>query len=116
MALNETKGICSWEEAAMQGHVNSRHNLGKVELTAGNFDCAVRHFLISAKMGFKESLDGIRVMFASGYATKAQYAEALAGYQDADEEMKSPQRDEAVRLGLTGRVHTERVFKDLDED
>jgi len=114
VALDKTKGIRYWEKAAMQGHVNSRHNLGKVELIAGNFDRAVRHFLISAKMGFKQSLDGIRMMVAEGYARKAQYAEALAGYQDAEEGMKSPQRDEAVRLGLTGRVHTERMFKNLD--
>ncbi|EJK56840.1 hypothetical protein THAOC_23189, partial [Thalassiosira oceanica] len=32
-----------------------------------------------------------------GQATKAQYAEALLGYRDAVEEMKSPQREEAKR-------------------
>ena len=33
-----------------------------------------------------------------GLTTKAQYAEALRGYQDALEETKSPQREEARGL------------------
>ena len=33
-------------------------------------------------------------------AIRAQYAEALKGYGDAVEEMKSPQREEAKRLGI----------------
>ena len=37
-------------------------------------------------------------MLADGMATKAQYAEALKGYQDAVEEMKSPERDAALRF------------------
>ena len=40
-------------------------------------------------MGNKESLDAIRKKFVRGQATKVQYAEALRGYQDAVEEMKS---------------------------
>ena len=38
-------------------------------------------------------------MFMRGDATKAHYAEALKGYQDAVEEMKSHDRDEVKRLG-----------------
>ena len=34
-----------------------------------------------------------------GIATKEQYTEALKGYQDAVEETKSHDRDEAKRLG-----------------
>ena len=37
--------------------------------------------------------------FMAGDATKEQYAEALRGYQDAVEEMKSHDRDEVKRLG-----------------
>ena len=37
----------------------------------------------------------VKKMFMGGHATKAQYAEALKGYGDAAEEMKSPQREEA---------------------
>jgi len=51
--------------------------------------------MISAKMGHERSLNGMKVMFMEGHATKAQYAEALKGYQTALEETKSPQREEA---------------------
>ena len=94
------RGIRHWQLAAMKGHVTSRHNLGAVEFNAGNYDLAVQHFLISAKMGYEGSLNAIKKMFKEGHATKAQYAEALLGYQDAVEEMKSPQREEAKRLGF----------------
>ena len=36
-------------------------------------------------------------MFTTGLATKEQYAEALKGYQNAVEEMKSNDRDQAKR-------------------
>ncbi|EJK45553.1 hypothetical protein THAOC_35828, partial [Thalassiosira oceanica] len=46
-------------------------------------------------MGHEGSLTKIKDMFMKGHATKAQYAEALRGYQNALEETKSPQREEA---------------------
>ena len=88
-----------WQQAAMKGDARSRHNLGFVEDDDGNDELAAQHWMISAKMGVEESLDNIREMFKEGLVTKARYAEALLGYQDAVEEMKSPQREEAKRLG-----------------
>ena len=84
----------------MQGHVFSRRNLGVIEFQEGNHEVAIEHFMISAKMGDDDSLNEIKKMFKVGDATKAQYAEALLGYRDAVEEMKSPQREEAKRLGV----------------
>ena len=55
----------------------------------------MRHYLIAVKMGFKASVDLIKKMFMGGMATKEQYAQALKGYQDAVEETKSHDRDEA---------------------
>ena len=89
-----------WTEAAMQGHVQSRYNLGHYEGEKGNYDRAVRHLLISAKMGHKRSVEMIKQSFKAGFATKEQYAEALKVYQDAVEEMKSHDRDEANRLEI----------------
>ncbi|EJK59052.1 hypothetical protein THAOC_20775 [Thalassiosira oceanica] len=86
-----------YTKAAMQGHVQARHNLGIVEKRKGNIIRSVRHWMISAKMGHKDSVDK-RMFMVGGFATKAQYAEALKGYQDAVEEMKSPDRDEAAKL------------------
>ena len=50
-------------------------------------------------MGDEDSPGAIKDMFMAGAATKEQYAQALKGYQDAVEEMKSNDRDEAKRLG-----------------
>ena len=38
-----------------------------------------------------------------GLATKAEYADALRGFQSAVEVMRSPDRDEALALGI-GRI------------
>ena len=64
----------------------------------GNHERGVRHFLISAKMGDKNSLDAVKKMFMVGVATKEQYTQAVKGHQDAVEEMKSHDRDEAKRI------------------
>ena len=98
---DKPRGIRHWQQAAMKGHAKSRHNLGNVEYQNGNCEPAVQHLMISAKMGCEDSLNSIKGMFMKGRATKAQYAEALRGYGDAAEEMKSHQREEAkTRLGF----------------
>ena len=96
---DEAKAVEFFTKAAIRGHVEARHTLGFIEKEKGNGDRAVRHCMISAKMGYEDSLENIKRMFKAGFATKDQYAEALRGYQDAVEEMKSHDRDEAKRLG-----------------
>ncbi|EJK54268.1 hypothetical protein THAOC_26124 [Thalassiosira oceanica] len=97
---DKPRGVRLWQQAAMKGHVFSRHNLGIIEFKNGNCALAMQHLMISAKMGLEKSLNNIKKMFVRGQATKAQYAEALRGYGDAAEEMKSHQREEAKTLGL----------------
>ena len=97
---DKPRGIHHWQQAAMKGHAVSRHNLGVDEYESGNHQVALQHLMISVKMGFEESLNAIEEMFTEGHATKAQYSEALLAYRDAVEEMKSPQREEAKRLGI----------------
>ncbi|EJK48074.1 hypothetical protein THAOC_33160, partial [Thalassiosira oceanica] len=96
---DNARAVEFWTKAAMRGHAGSRYNLGWLEGNKGNHNRAVRHYLISAKMGERDSVENMKRSFMGGFATKEQYAEALKGYQDAVEEMKSPQRDEAMRLG-----------------
>ena len=93
-------GTRYWQQGAMKGDVDSRHNHGAVEDEHGNHQLALQHYMISAKMGYQYSLNNIKLLFAEGHATKAQYAEALLGYRDAVEGMKSRQREEARRLGV----------------
>ena len=96
---DKPRGVHHWQQASMKGDMQSRHNLGYYECcNNGNYELGVQHWMISAKMGHEKSLDCIKLMFKEGHATKAQYAEALVGYRDAVEEMKSPQREEAKRL------------------
>ena len=97
---DKAKAAEYYTKAAMKGHVQSRHNLGYIEGQKGNCDRAVRHWLISAKMGHKDSLEKIKKMFMAGLATKEQYTEALKGYQDAVEEMKSHDREKAKAFGM----------------
>ena len=97
---DKPRGTQHWQQAAMKGQVQSRHNLGFVESVNGNYELALQHRMIFAKMGYEESLNYIKGMFMHGLATKAQYSEALRGYQNAMQEMKSPQREEAKRIGV----------------
>ena len=97
---DQPRGMRHLQRAALKGNAMSRHCLGFVEFEEGNYELAVQHYMITAKMGYDVSLNAIKNMFTKGLATKAQYVEALRGYQDAVEEMKSPQREEAKRLGM----------------
>ncbi|EJK76507.1 hypothetical protein THAOC_01728 [Thalassiosira oceanica] len=87
VGVQEDKGKAYelYKKAAMKGHVECRHNLGNHEARKGNYDRAVRHWMISAKMGDKDSVENIKKLVG----TKDQYMEALRGYQNAVEEMKS---------------------------
>ena len=84
----------------MKGHMLSRHNFGGLEYHKWNYELAVQHYMLSAKMGYEDSLNCIKSLFMKGEATKAQYVKALRGYGDAMQEMKSPQREEAKRLAI----------------
>ena len=79
----------------------ARCNLGLVEHEAGNYDFALQHWMIAAKLGRQDSLDEVKNMFMDGLATKVDYAEALRGYQCAVEEMRSTDREEALALSGT---------------
>ena len=94
------KAIRHCEAAAMCGHVSARFNLGCEEYNAENYGLALQHWIIAAKLGDGGSLDVVKEMFMDGLATKADCAGALHGCQSAVEEMRSPDRDEALALGL----------------
>ena len=93
------KAMRHYEAAAMRGHVSARFNLSSAENRARNYDLALQHWMIAAKLGHGNSLNKVKTSFMKGLATKANYAAALRGYQSAVEEMSSPDRDEAESLG-----------------
>ena len=85
-----------YELAAMEGIVTARYNLGVDEYDAGNYDKALKHYMIAVRGGFTHSVKEIQQMYKEGYATKDHYANALQSHQAYLNEIKSDQRDEAA--------------------
>ena len=93
--MDKKKATHYYELAAMNGNVSARHNLGCVELEAGNQHRAFKHFMLAAKAGDKDSLDKVKTGFMNGIVTKDEYANTLRAYQERHDEMKSEDRDTA---------------------
>ena len=91
-----------YELAAMNGHVNARNNLGAFEGQTGNYQRAMKHFLIAARAGSKISLDTVKQGYIHGRVTKEEYANTLREYQKSQDEMKSEARD---RAAATREIH-----------
>ena len=85
-----------YELAAIGGDVKSRHNLGVCEGYVGNYDRALKHYMIAVEFGNNGSLKNIKQMYSNGYATRDDYAKALQAYQAYLSEIKSDQRDKAA--------------------
>jgi len=98
--IDDKKAIYYYELAAMMGHVSSRHNLACFEGQAGNHQRALRHFILAARAGDKESLYNVKVGFTKEYVTKDEYANTLHAYQQRQDEMKSDERDKAAASGI----------------
>ena len=92
---DETKAVYHSVIAAKAGHPDARFNLGSWEATNLNYGRALKHWMIAAKMGHEDALKNIQRGYKEGFATKDDYAQALVGYQQAVEEMKSGQRKKA---------------------
>ena len=86
-----------FEEAAIGGHPSARHNLGNVEWNKGNYERAVKHWIIAASQGF-ESTDILMKKYREGYVSKEQLAAALRAHQAAVNETKSEQREAAEKF------------------
>jgi len=108
---DEKKSKYYYELAAMSGIVQARHNLGvycvqgaieyntgSIKYNADNVELALKHFMIAVKDGNSASLEGIKMLYSKGLATKDDYGKALRSYQACLDEVKSPQRDEAAAL------------------
>ena len=99
VVMDGKRSVEQFEKAAMQGHIFARFNLGVMEYEDGRKDIALQHFLISAKMGHEDSMGKVQQLFMEGAATKADYDEAQERYDAAVEEMSSPSREEAEKIG-----------------
>jgi len=101
---DKKKATYYYELAAMRGDVGARHNLGVFEQQAGNFERALKHYIIAVESGFTKSLETIQRMYLYGtlmedkgeIATKEDYTKASQAYQNYLHKVKSSQRDEAA--------------------
>ena len=57
------------------------------------FDRAVKHWIISAKLGDRMSVQWLKKCYKEGYVSKVDFATALRAHQAAVDAMKSPQRE-----------------------
>ena len=87
-----------YELAAMNGNVFARHNLGCMEVQADNQHRAMKHFMISARSGYDESLGTVKQGFMGGIVGKDEYANTLRAYQKSVDEMKSEARDKVKAI------------------
>jgi TPR repeat protein len=92
---DDKKKVYHWEKAAIGGHPTARHLLGVEEWNSGRFERAKKHFIIAANLGYKDSLELLRQLYANGHASKEQYADSLRAYQAAVDAAKSSDREEA---------------------
>ena len=99
--MDKKKAKHYWELAAMNGSSQARHNLACVEGRAGNYHRAFKHFMLSARVGDKKSLDKVKEGFMVGIISKDEYANALRAYQERYNEMKSDARKK-LQLCLVG--------------
>ena len=92
-----TKQLHHLEQAAIGGHPDARYNLGYLEMKNGQYDRAVKHLIIAAKLGLDDSLDSLKLAYRDGHVSKEDFDAALRGCQAAIEATKSPQRVEAAK-------------------
>ena len=62
----------------------------------------MKHFILSARAGKKDSLDKVKTGFMHGIVTKDEYANTLRAYQKIQDDMKSDDRDKAAIYQRSG--------------
>ena len=84
--------------AAMNGSVFARMSLGNIEVQAGNYERAKKHFILAARAGDSKCLENIKKSFTGGLVTKNEYESTIRAYHESQMEMKSEARDTAANM------------------
>ena len=71
--------------------------------------------IAAAKLGHENSLTSVKSFFMNGLATQADYAAALRGYQNAVEELSSPDRAGRER-GNRGKPNSPAIISETKLD
>ena len=92
--VDKKKAKHYYELAAMNGSVLARYYFGIFEGKAGNEHRAMKHFILAARAGDKDSLDKVKDGFMDDdMVTKDEYESTLRAYKQRHDEMKSEGRD-----------------------
>jgi len=98
--VDKKKAKHYYELAAMGGCVGARNDLGIMELKAGNYDRAYKHFILAANAGDEDSLDIVKQGLKERLVTKVEFASALRAYHERQKEANSDARDKAAASGM----------------
>ena len=63
-----------------------------------------RSISLAANLGFHNSLEGLRRLYADGHASKEEYFDALRAYQAAVEATKSKEREKVEEDRKNGKI------------
>jgi len=96
--VDKKKAKHNFELAAMGGNVLARYNLGWDEWEKGNIQRAIKHWILAARAGDKDSLDNVKKGFMMGVVTKDEYSSTLRAHHERQKEMKSDERDQASKI------------------
>ena len=93
------KGMFHFEAAAIAGHGGARYNLGVKHINdSSTRGVGVKHLMIGAKSGYKDSMDLIKQGFVEGWVTKNELEETLRANEESLDELKSVQREKAALM------------------
>ena len=109
--IDEKKAVHYWDLGALGGDEKARSKLGVIEVWAGKYDRALKHWMIGAKSGNSDSLKCIKKSYVDGHASKDDYAAALHSYQAYVDEIKSDQRDEAAAFDNDWKYYDSAFYK-----
>jgi tetratricopeptide (TPR) repeat protein len=90
---DEEKEVYHLEQAAIGGHPGARHNLAVIEQENGKIERAVKHFIIAANLGDKDSMKALWTHYSAGNITKEDLDATLRTHHAAIDATKSEQRE-----------------------
>jgi hypothetical protein len=95
--MDREKAVYHYEQAAIGGQPEARHNLGCLEERNGNIERSVKHLIIAAKLGYEGSMKVLWRHYSAGNITKEDLDATLRTHQAALDEMKSSEREKAEK-------------------
>ena len=102
---DEMKELHHLEEAAILGHPEARHHLGRIEERNGRIERAVKHWIIAANLGDDDAIQTLKKCYKGGAISKEVFAAALRAHHVAVNATKSPQREAVANAKFGQRDH-----------